>query len=179
MTIKKPRLIHNFKDVPMGEGVKKYSKLYRDIKHIYENVDESLADDTVMYEVYSIEEGENYAGNLHWGLTVMNPVLVSGECNMTRGHFHEDLRCNEYYYGASGEGLLMFLDEKGIWCEEVYEGSLHNISGATAHRLINTGKNQLKVIAAWSSTAGLDYERVEKAPFSKRVYRIEDDIEFK
>ena len=80
-----------------------------------------------MYEVYSVSS-QSEPGKLNWGLTVMHPVKVNGECNMTRGHFHENMDCEEYYWCSKGTGLLMLMDEEGkCWCEKMYEGSLHHI----------------------------------------------------
>ena len=70
------------------------------------DVDLSVSDDQVMYEVYTYEHD-----GLCYGLTVMQPVCVNGECNVTRGHFHEDLDCDEIYCGMGGEGLLLLMDE--------------------------------------------------------------------
>ena len=70
----------------------------------------------------------------------MEPVTIHGECNMTRGHFHMDWDCAEFYFGISGTGLLLLMDEDGkAWAERVAPGSLHHIDGHLAHRLINTG----------------------------------------
>ena len=117
------------------------------------------------------------AGSLYWGLSVLHPVLVHGECCMTRGHWHQDRRCDEVYLGQSGKGLLMLMDENGkTWCEEVIPGSVHLISGKLAHRLINTGTEDLKVQCCWPCQAHHDYAATESQPFGFRIYRKEDQI---
>lgn len=116
-------------------------------------------------------------GELLWGLTILEPLCVSGECNMTRGHFHQDRNCAEYYFGLGGNGLLLLMDEEGTChAEKVFKGSLHHISGKLAHRLINTGDEQLKVGACWSPAAGHDYEAIEKREFSYRVFKEDNEI---
>ena len=90
MKIIEPSLIHDWDKEPCGKEVTVSTKLYKDAKDLYESVDESLHDDTVMYEVYSVSS-QSEPGKLNWGLTVMHPVKVNGECNMTRGHFHENM----------------------------------------------------------------------------------------
>lgn len=171
MDIKDPVLFHDYKGIIEGKKVKKNNKYYKDIKGIYKSEDPALSDNEIMYEVYSCEEDESYLGSVNWGLTIIHPILVNGEFNMTRGHFHMDLKCNEFYYGAAGEGLLLLMDEAGnTSAESIYEGSLHNIKGTYAHRLVAIGNMPLKVIASWSSEAGHDYNRIEKFPFKKRVF---------
>lgn len=169
--------LHFFKgDVLDGEGVVKGEKRYKDAAAFYESRQADLCGDTLMYEVYAKEEAAVH-GELNWGLTVLYPLTVCGECNMTRGHWHKDRSCAEYYYGISGHGLLLLMDEEGnTWAQEVYEGSLHHISGHLAHRLINTGDDILKVAACWGSDAGHDYAAVEKLPFGYRVYKGKNGV---
>ncbi len=179
MEIKSASVKHDiFDGVITGENVSSYQKMYEDIKGIYQNEDSSLTN-TVMYEVYSHACGDaNEVGNLSWGLTILKPITVCDECNMTRGHFHENKTCAEYYFGIEGEGLLMLMREDGeCWCEKVEKGSLHHIDGTLAHRLINTGDSDLKVGACWSPKAGHDYEAIEKKPFPYRVFKRNGKIE--
>lgn len=176
MDIRKPKYIQDFFDgVIAGEGVQSYKKLYKDIAFAYENKDETLASDTEMYEVYSFDEGgEN---TLLWGLTILHPITVKGECNLTRGHFHCDRTEPEIYFGLGGEGLLLYMDENGeCFAEEVFKGSIHYIHGKYAHRLINTGNVDFKIGACWRTAAGHDYDAIEKKPFLKRVYRQAGEI---
>lgn len=176
MKIIEPSLIHDWDKKPCGKEVTVSTKLYKDAKDFYESVDESLHDDTVMYEVYSVSS-QSEPGKLNWGLTVMHPVKVNGECNMTRGHFHENMDCEEYYWCSKGTGLLMLMDEEGrCWCEKMYEGSLHHIRSNWAHRLINTGDTYLKVVACWPADAGHDYARIEHSGFTYRIYCEGKDI---
>ncbi len=161
-----------------GEGVIVTNKQYKDAKHFYESVDPTIAEDTIMYEVYMCPESEK--GNPHalnWGLSVLKPVYVNKECNMTRGHFHADTSCAEIYFGLAGKGILLYMDEDGnCFGEEIEEGSIHYINGKLAHRLINTSQEELRVGACWSLQAGYDYERVEKQPFGVRVFKENDEI---
>lgn len=41
--------------------------------------------------------------------------------------------------------------------QDIFEGSLHYISGKTAHGLINMSKNKLSVGACWQSELEYDY----------------------
>lgn len=176
MEIRKPKYIQDFfYGVIEGENVKSYKKFYKDIAFAYESKDENLSDDTEMYEVYSFDEGgEN---TLLWGLTIMHPITVKGECNLTRGHFHCDRAEPEIYFGLGGQGLLLYMDENGeCFGEEVFKGSIHYICGKYAHRLINTGEIDFKVGACWRTVAGHDYDSIEKKPFPRRVYKVDGKI---
>lgn len=182
MEIKRARVLQNYLDgVMSGEKVITSKKLFKDAKHFFANGDCDLSEDTLMYEVYSYSEGSaSQVGNLNWGLTVMEPVLVNDECNITRGHFHENLNCAEFYFCFHGEGLLVFMDENGkCFAEEMKVGTVHHIDGKLAHRLVNIGNDQLKVGACWPTVSGHDYERVEKHPFTVRIFKEHGIIKIK
>lgn len=98
---------------------------------------------------------------------------------MTKGHFHENKDCVEFYFGIQGEGLLLLMDESGYtWAEKVFEGSLHHIDGHVAHRLVNIGEIDLKVGACWPTSAGHDYVAIEEKAFGYRIKKINNQIEF-
>jgi glucose-6-phosphate isomerase len=89
---------------------------------------------------------------------------------MTKGHFHARRDTAEYYWGITGHGILLFMDEKrNVWAEEMLPGSLHYIPGNIAHRLINSGDSELTVGACWPSDAGHDYAAIVNAGFSARI----------
>lgn len=179
MEVREPKAIHDFNDVIKGSEVTASTKTYKDARSFY-HCPEDLSDDTVMYDVYHYTQGdETQSGNLNWGLTVLYPVCVSGECNMTRGHWHGNRNCAEFYFGVAGEGLLMLMDETGnTWAEKVFPGSLHHIDGKLAHRLINTGDTVMKVGACWPCDAGHDYDAVVKQPFGYRVMKKHHQLQF-
>ena len=164
-----------------GKDVKKSDKLLKDVAEIYANPKNAIKDqEKKAYTVYSYTMGdEGQPGNLFWGLSVLYPLDVDGECNMTRGHFHEDRKCAEFYYGISGEGILVLMDSSGkTWGEKVEPGSLHHIDGNLAHRLVNTSDTELRVGACWPTTAGHDYEAIEEKSFGYRVFKKDGKIEF-
>ena len=181
MEIRKAAVMHGGKAALCGAGAVHSVKRYGEARAFYKSGDDGLKEDTVMYEVYQYtEEDDSHPGHLSWGLTVLYPLTVGGECNMTRGHFHRDRECAEVYCGAEGEGLLLLMDEEGrTWAEEVRPGSVHYIKGRLAHRLVNTGAGPLKVAACWPTAAGHDYESVERQPFGWRVYRGDSGLVYK
>ncbi|WP_333649549.1 glucose-6-phosphate isomerase family protein [Lacrimispora sp.] len=179
MKITEPKAIHNFYNgVIEGKPVMKSRKLLKDILTAYKDQNHAEDPQRVMYEVYCYEDEDSIGpGSLSWGLTVMYPERVNGECNFTRGHMHEDTSCGEFYFGLAGEGLLLLMDLEGnAWAERVYPNSLHYVRGKLAHRLVNTGDQVLKVGACWPSCAGHNYEWVEKHPFPVRVYKKNGEI---
>lgn len=163
-----------------GKGLEHSYKYLKDVKDLYKKGIEKYDPKTIVYEVFSYTEGDlNAEGNLYWGLTVMYSVFVNGECNMTRGHYHVNHNCVEYYFGISGMGLLLLMDKSGkMWAEKVMPGSLHYISGNYAHRLVNTSDTILRVGACWPTISGHDYSSVEKNEFPFRVYKSSGKIEF-
>lgn len=174
MEIKEAKVFHDYlKGVISGKDVQKSTKYYAQAQSFYKNGDTSIPNDQVMYEVYSYTDAkENTNGKLNYGLTVMQPVCVNGECNMTRGHFHENTQCDEIYCCMHGEGLLLFMDEKNhCHAEKMVEGSVHYIDGAYAHRLVNIGEDELKVQCIWPANAGHDYKRVEDHPFAVCIFK--------
>lgn len=178
MNIVEPNAVHKiYGGVIEGATVQTATKKFNEVSNLYQN--NAIDDNPTVYNVYSYSQGDaNIAGNLNWGLTVMKPICIHEECNMTKGHFHENRNCAEIYFGIAGEGLLMLMDEEGnTWAEKIYQGSLHHIDGHLAHRLINIGDSDLKVGACWPTTAGHDYEAVTTREFAYRVFKRNGKIE--
>ena len=180
MEIIEPLALMNFVEGTLeGDDVVCGRKTLKDNAAIYLNT-ENCDMDTVVYDVFSYNKAQpGRNGDLLWGMTVLYPVQVNGECNMTRGHWHVDRDNAEFYFGITGQGLLMLMDENGkCWCEKVFPGSLHYIDGIYAHRLINTSETEtMKVGACWPVTAGHDYAATEKQPFTTRIFLKNGQIE--
>lgn len=173
MNIVEPKATHRLPDgIIEGENVRHYQKFLHDVTGLYRDP-HGIDPKTLVYEVYSFEEGhEGAPGDLYWGLTILKPLTIGDEYNMTRGHFHYDTACAEFYFGLSGEGLLLLMERGGrAWAERVHPGSLHHIDGSLAHRLINTGDTDLRVGACWPTAAGHDYASIEARDFPYRVMR--------
>lgn len=181
MEVTEARASMTFSGLLSGRSVEAAHKLFRDARSFYLDTSDGIkdgsvpSDDTVMYEVRSYTEGQTKRGNLNWGVTKLQPVTVNGECNMTRGHWHDDRACAEFYYGLSGKGILLLMNEsEGVRMERVCSGSLHHIDGRCAHRLVNTGDEPLVVAACWGCDAGHDYTAMERKPFPIRIFRNPD-----
>jgi glucose-6-phosphate isomerase len=129
----------------------------------------------IVYEVESyLPVADGKKGGLFWGVTTIHSGKVGDEYFMTRGHFHAEPDTAEFYWGISGEGVLICMDENGnSWAEHMRPNSLHYIAGHIAHRVANTGNEPLVFGACWPSNAGHDYETINKKGFSARL--IEKD----
>jgi glucose-6-phosphate isomerase, archaeal len=115
---------------------------------------------------------EGTEGGLVYGVTIIEPGDVGGECFMTKGHFHARREAAEFYWTYEGQGLLLMMDE-GRHCrvEQMAPGSLHYIPGGMAHRTVNVGDAALSFGSCWPATAGHDYATIAHDGFSVRVYR--------
>ncbi len=179
MEIFDPKAIHDIEHgVIEGKDVICAKKYFHEVAYLYENA--NIEGDPVVYTVYSYtQQDEHVKGNLQWGLTILEPLYIHDECNMTKGHFHVDRDCAEFYFGIEGEGLLLLMDEDGhTYAQKVFKGSLHHIDGHVAHRLVNTGKVPLKVGACWPTTAGHDYEAIEQREFGYRIFKRQETLIF-
>lgn len=180
MKIIEPQVIHQIYDgVIEGEAVKFYQKKFKEVKSLYQDTT-NIDEDALVYTVYSYEQGDpNKEGNLYWGLTILEPLNIHQECNMTRGHFHVNKDCAEFYFGIAGTGLLVLMDATGnTWAQKVFPGSLHHIDGKLAHRLVNIGDTQLKVGACWPTSAGHDYNAIETKEFGYRIFKKNQQVVF-
>ena len=136
--------------------------------------------DIIAYHVqtHKNEVTEGKDGGLFFGTSFVHPGKVGNEFFMTKGHFHKNIDTAEYYWGITGEGLLLLEDQqKNVRIEKVKPGSLHYIPGKVAHRLINTSNELLTVGACWPSNAGHDYSINEKGGFSVRIIDNNGKIE--
>ena len=127
--------------------------------------------------VYSVQAwmpvNEGTSGGLFFGNSTIFPGKVGNEYFMTRGHFHALADTAEYYWCIKGTGVLLIKDERrNVKAEEMVTGSLHYIPGRTAHRVANTGDQELVFNACWPSDAGHDYETIGREGFASRLLEI-------
>jgi glucose-6-phosphate isomerase len=138
---------------------------------------EEMDPNTVVYRVQAwcpVSDGTE--GGLFWGGTVVEPGLVGSEYFMTHGHFHLKRDRTEYYATVEGNGTLILMDESGkTWMETMSPESLHFIPPHTAHRVANTGKVPLRVVACWPSDAGHDYDFIRKHGFTARLLNVDGE----
>lgn len=157
----------------VGDGVDNITRQIKDLKGIFQDKEafNQMNPDEVAYEVSSfLPVGEGTPGGLYFGITYLHPGKVGNEYFMTKGHFHANIDRAEYYWGLTGEGMLLFMDEeRNVWAEKMFPGSLHYIPGGMAHRVANTGSRLLSFAACWPSDAGHNYEEIATNGFARRL----------
>lgn len=159
-----------------GKSVINASKYIRELSGIFENEHAFNAMDgsQLVYSVQAIlpvEEGRE--GGLFYGKTIIEPGKVGDEYFMTKGHFHLNADRAEFYWGIQGPGMLLLMNEqRKIWAENMFPGSLHYIDGHIAHRTVNTGNIPLIFGACWPSDAGHNYQEIQDNGFSGRLKEV-------
>jgi len=157
----------------IGEGVEKITRQLKDLKGIFadEKSFHEMDPDCIAYEVSSfLPVKEGTPGGLYFGITYLHSGKVGEEYFMTKGHFHANIDRAEYYWGLTGEGMLLFMDSnRNVWAEKMFPGSLHYIPGGIAHRVANTGSQLLSFAACWPSDAGHNYEEIATHGFACRL----------
>jgi glucose-6-phosphate isomerase, archaeal len=156
--------------------VRETVKTLAQLNTIFLNEDARQAADqnTVVYRVQAwcpVPEGTE--GAQFWGSTVIEPGQVEAEYFMTHGHFHLKRTRTEYYATIAGEGALILMDEtRRTWMEPMSPGSLHFIPPNIAHRVANSGKMPLRLVACWPSDAGHDYDAIRRFGFAARLLNV-------
>ncbi len=170
----------NLKNYSMeGEPVVCQTRKLKDISGIFKDK-EALKNMELEQAAYTVQAwlpvAEGSPGGLFFGVSTIMPGKVGDEYFMTKGHFHAQSDRAEFYWGVQGKGMLILMDrDRNTWSEEVYPGSLHYIGGHIAHRLANTGDENLIVGACWPSDAGHDYEEITVNGFSARLVEKEGE----
>lgn len=150
-----------------GENITKKATLLASLEGIFADKEafNKLAGDTEIYWVETHDNGlsEGKKGGLFFGISHVLSGKIGNEYYMTRGHVHNVADTGEYYWGLKGDGLLVKVNLAGeTVIEKVEKGSLHYIPGNTAHRLVNTGAEELAVGACWLSESGHNYNNSKK-----------------
>jgi len=159
-------------DTNTGEiaGVPSTNRYLRDLRgcfadsKAYEAV--LAAGDPLVYSVAAVEPATG-EGDLHYGLGRILPGRIGGEYYMTKGHLHAWRSAAEFYFGLSGEGVMLLEDEASGASQSV-PLRLHHavyVPGHTAHRTINTGSVPLTYLGVYSAKAGHDYQSIAEKNF--------------
>lgn len=159
-----------------GDAIINQTRRLKDLEGIFHDQEAfDLVDSAQLaYTVQSwLPVADGTPGGLFFGVSTIYPGKVGDEYFMTKGHFHSQSDRAEFYWGVQGKGILILMDrERNTWAEEVYPGSLHYIGGDIAHRLANTGNENLIVGACWPSDAGHNYEEIAVNGFSARLLEV-------
>ena len=159
-----------------GEGLKTGLRTLGDLAGIFADEKAYAAMDKgiTAYNVKSIEpDAQGTPGGLYMGITYLESGKVGDEYFMTKGHFHLNPLSTEFYWGVKGEGMLILMDEeRNVWAEKMFPGSLHYIPARVAHRVANTGSETLVFAACWPSDAGHDYGTIARDGFARRLLDV-------
>jgi len=128
----------------------------------------------LLYRVASVEPATGI-GDLHYGVGRLMPGKIGEEYFMTKGHLHSWREAAEFYFGLSGEGVILLEDEATGESRIVplRPNGVVYVPGNTAHRTMNTGQVPLTYIGVYPAKAGHDYSTISKTNF--RCVVIERD----
>ena len=144
-----------------------YRKHLRDLEGLYEDraaFETMVAEDgdRIVYQVQDRHPAQE-AGDLIFGVTLMQPGRIGDEFFLTRGHIHANANRPEVYYGESGEGLmLMELPEGEVRIIEIRPRVLCYVPPFWIHRSVNTGAVPFVMTFIYPSDSGQDYGVIEQ-----------------
>lgn len=120
----------------------------------------------LVYSVASVEPASG-EGDLHYGIGVIMPGRIGREYFMTKGHLHSWRPAAEFYFGLSGEGVMLLEDETTGQSRMVPLHPEHAVyvPGFTAHRTMNTGNLPLSYLGVYPARAGHDYGAIATKNF--------------
>lgn len=121
---------------------------------------------TLIYSVSSVAPAQG-EGDLHYGVGVLMPGRIGDEYYFTKGHLHAWRPAAEFYFGLTGEGVMLLEDEatgESRLVELRPQGVVY-VPGHTAHRTMNTGNTPLTYIGVYPARAGHDYGAITQRNF--------------
>ena len=124
------------------------------------------AGNPLLYRVASVEPATGQ-GDLHYGVGCIMPGRIGDEYFLTKGHLHSWRPAAEFYFGLSGEGVML-LEDDDTGESRMVPLRPHNaiyVPGHTAHRTMNTGRMPLTYLGVYPAPAGHDYGVVAKRNF--------------
>ncbi len=101
------------------------------------------AGNPLIYSVAAVEPAAG-DGDLHYGAGLIMPGKVGHEYYMAKGHLHAWRPAAEFYFGLSGEGVLL-LEEEATGESRMVPLRPHQavyVPGNTAHRTLNRGASK-------------------------------------
>lgn len=142
-----------------------------DLAAIFESI-EGEDPTRVVYETFGCPAEIDEPPQLLFATTVIHPGPVNGEFPMTRGHFHTDPTRGEFMVVLEGQGKLLLMErDRTTWAVPLVKGTIVNIDGRHAHRVVNDGTVPLVFLVAWMSDCGHDYGTILSEGFGIRLRR--------
>lgn len=129
------------------------------------------ADDRMVYEV-QYHPFLTPDSDLALGVSRILPGVVGDEYHMTKGHFHTQPDAAEIYHCLAGTGYLLLQSRDGMFEAVPWRpGTVTHFSAAWAHRVVNTGPDDLVFAASYHWNGGLDYAPIIERGFRQRIVR--------
>lgn len=128
------------------------------------------AGNPLLYRVASVEAAAG-EGDLHYGIGCLMPGKIGDEYFMTKGHLHAWRPAAEFYFGLTGDGVMLLEDEITGESRIVPLRPNHAVyvPGHTAHRTMNTGAAPLTYLGVYPARAGHDYSTIAERNFRHLV----------
>lgn len=128
------------------------------------------AGNPLLYSVGAVEPASG-DGDLNYGVGMLMPGKIGDEYFMTKGHLHACRPAAEFYFGLTGEGVMLLEDEATGESRMVplEPNGVVYVPGHTAHRTMNVGKTLLTYIGVYPAKAGHDYSTIAKTNFRNVV----------
>ena len=125
-----------------------------------------VAGNPLLYSVGAVEPASG-EGDLHYGVGMLMPGKIGGEYFMTKGHLHSWRPAAEFYFGLTGDGVMLLEDEATGESRIVplKPNGVVYVPGHTAHRTMNVGTTPLTYIGVYPAKAGHDYSTIAKTNF--------------
>jgi len=124
------------------------------------------AGNPLLYRVASVEPAAG-EGDLHYGVGCLMPGKIGDEYHLTKGHLHSWRPAAEFYFGLSGEGVML-LEDEATGESRLAPLRPHQavyVPGHTAHRTMNTGNAPLTYLGVYPARAGHDYGVIAQRNF--------------
>jgi glucose-6-phosphate isomerase, archaeal len=124
------------------------------------------AGNPLLYRVASVEPAAG-EGDLHYGVGCIMPGKIGDEYYLTKGHLHSWRPAAEFYFGLSGEGVML-LEDEATGESRMVPLRPHQavyVPGHTAHRTMNTGSVPLTYLGVYPARAGHDYGVIAQRNF--------------
>ena len=124
------------------------------------------AGNPLLYSVGAVEPA-GAEGDLHYGVGLLMPGKIGDEYFMTKGHLHSWRPAAEFYFGLTGEGVMLLEDEATGESRIVplRPNGVVYVPGHTAHRTMNVGRTPLTYLGVYPAKAGHDYSTIAKTNF--------------
>ena len=127
-------------------------------------------ENVVVYRVYEFKNSES-SNDLVYGVSIVAPLKIGKEYNMTKGHFHETVDTSEIYFCLNGDGYMVMETETGVTeCIRMTKGTLVYVAPYFSHRTVNTGNQEFINLFCYPAHAGHDYRTIEKNGFRKIIF---------